>query len=37
VVTLPYNVEEMDGQIITPTQLLVEETTITSEDEDDEQ
>jgi hypothetical protein len=37
VVTLPHNVEDMDGQVITPTQLLVEETINASEGEDDEQ
>ncbi len=37
VVALPYDVEVMDGQIITPTQLLVEEITIIFEGEDDEQ
>jgi len=30
------NVEDMDGQVITPTQLLVEEMAITSKGDDDE-
>ncbi len=35
-VAFPYNVEDMDGQIITPTQLLVEEMAITFEGKDDD-